>query len=132
MLWSWALNLMCEVALRWFGNVEFTVDVFLSACWPMVGLGDQVVGCWFSIMHLWINLRVCVLHSKCVNLFKCVSNYYNQDFSMSARHFITGICVVALVPARITMSGAIFHPFVMKLFMIGWYFVVFLVMNYPE
>ena len=40
--------------------------------------------------------------------------------------FIDGICVVPLAPATSTMSGATFQPFVMMLFMSGWYLVIFL------
>jgi hypothetical protein len=39
---------------------------------------------------------------------------------------IDGMCVVALAPTAITMSGATFHPLVLTLLMSGWYFVVFL------
>ena len=40
--------------------------------------------------------------------------------------FIDGMCVVALAPATITMSGATFHPLVIMLLMSGWYFAIFL------
>ena len=40
--------------------------------------------------------------------------------------FIDGICVVPLAPAASTMSGATFQPFVMMLFMSGWYFMIFM------
>lgn len=36
-----------------------------------------------------------------------------------SKPFIDGICVVALVPATKTTSGAMFHPFVMMLLMSG-------------
>ena len=50
-------------------------------------------------------------------------------FIWSSKHFIDGMCVVALVPATNTMSGVIFHPFVMRIFISGWYFVVFMLMD---
>ena len=54
----------------------------------------------------------------------CLIN--NWGFSWSYGHFIDGMCVVALALATITTSGATFHLFVMRLFMSGWYVVVFL------
>lgn len=67
---------------------------------------------------------MCMLYGSCVVLFEC-----NCDF-FSSRHFVDGMHTVALVPAMMTMSGATFHPFVMRLFMSGWRFVVFVVMDY--
>ena len=46
--------------------------------------------------------------------------------SFVSKFFIEGMCVVALVHATSTMSGATFHPFVMMLLMSGWYFVIFI------
>ena len=40
--------------------------------------------------------------------------------------YIDGVCVVNLAPATSIMSGATFQPFVMMLFMRGWYFMIFL------
>jgi hypothetical protein len=40
--------------------------------------------------------------------------------------FIERICVVPCAPTTSTMSGTTFQPFVMMLFMSGWYFTLFL------
>ena len=59
----------------------------------------------------------------CLNLFLI---FVIGSVNVDSMFFIDEIYVVPLAPAASTMSGAIFQPFVMMLFMSGWYFVIFL------
>jgi hypothetical protein len=59
----------------------------------------------------------------CLNVFLI---FVIGSASVVSSFFIDGICVVPLAPATSTMSGATFQPFVMMLFMSGWYFMIFL------
>ena len=59
----------------------------------------------------------------CLNVFLI---FVIGSVNVVSSFFIDGICVVPLAPATSTMSGATFQPFVMMLFMSGWYFMIFL------
>ena len=59
----------------------------------------------------------------CLNVFLI---FVIGSVSVVSSFFIDGICVVPLASATSTMSGATFQPFVMMLFMSGWYFMIFL------
>ena len=59
----------------------------------------------------------------CLNVFLI---FVIGSVNVVSNFFIDGICVVPLAPAASTMSGATFQPFVMMLFMSGWYFMIFL------
>ena len=59
----------------------------------------------------------------CLNMFLI---FVIGSASVVSSFFIDEICVVPLAPATSTMSGATFQPFVMMLFMSGWYFMIFL------
>ena len=70
---------------------------------------------------------MCILCGDDVNLLECVFLIFMRgSISVVSRFFIDGICVVALVPATNTTSGATFHPLVIMLLMSGWYFMVFM------
>ena len=48
--------------------------------------------------------------------------------NFSSKIFIEGVCVVALAPAMMTISGSTFHPLLVTLSISGWYFSVLRVM----
>ena len=52
--------------------------------------------------------------------------------NFSSKIFIEGMCVVALVPAMITISGSIFHPLLVMLSISSWYFSILRVMVSDE
>lgn len=68
---------------------------------------------------------MCILCGDRVNLIECTYDFYNLDFSLSSTHFIDGMCMVALSPIAITVSGATIHSFVMGLLMSGYLFCSF-------
>ena len=92
------------------------------------GSWKSVVVWWFSILYLWIGIE-CTYYMTimliCLNVFP---NFIIIVFSWNSRHFIDGMFVVALVATKITMSGVALHPFLVRLFMNGWCFLIFLVM----
>lgn len=96
--------------------------------WHVLEIGG---GLWFFILHLWISIK-CFFGMAfvliCLNVFLI---FMIMNFSCSSRHFIEGMCVASLV-ATITMGGATFHPFVVRIFKSGWYIVVFIVMHSLE
>ena len=61
-----------------------------------------------------ISLKVCLI------VFSSILNF-------SSKIFIEGMCVVALVPAVMTINGSTFHPLLVMLSISGWYFSIFLV-----
>ena len=52
--------------------------------------------------------------------------------NFSSKVFIEEVCVVALAPAVMTISGSTFHPLLVMLFISGWYFSVLRVMVSDE
>ena len=44
--------------------------------------------------------------------------------NFSSKIFIERVCVVALAPAVMTISGSTFHPLLVMLPISGWYFLV--------
>ena len=44
--------------------------------------------------------------------------------NFSSKIFIEGVCVVALAPAAMTISGSTFHPLLVMLSISGWCFSV--------
>ena len=60
---------------------------------------------------------------------KAFSIFVTRIFSLSSKHFVDGMCVVALALTMTTMSGPTLHPFVMRLFLRGWYSITFLVLD---
>ena len=52
--------------------------------------------------------------------------------NFSSKIFIEGVCVVALVPTMMTISGSTFHPLLVMLSISGWYFSVLRVMVSDE
>lgn len=54
---------------------------------------------------------MCILYGDCVNLFECLFDFMVGNFSWSSKHFINGMCAIALAP-----SEATFHPYVVRLF----------------
>ena len=52
--------------------------------------------------------------------------------NFSSNILIEGVCVVALAPAVMTISGSTFHPLLVMLSISGWYFSVFRVMASDE
>ena len=52
--------------------------------------------------------------------------------NFSSKILIEGVCVVALAPAVMTISGSIFHPMLVMLSISGWYFSIFQVMVSDE
>ncbi len=59
----------------------------------------------------------------CLNVFLI---FVIGSVNVDSKFFIEGIYVVPLAPAASTMSGATFQPFVVMLFISGWYFLIFL------
>ena len=69
----------------------------------------------------------CILGGCCVDLCECPLIFVTGIIGFVSKLFIDGICVVvALAPTTKTMSGAMFHPFVVILLMSGWKFDDFL------
>ena len=52
--------------------------------------------------------------------------------NFSSKVFIEGVCLVALAPAVMTISGSTFHPLLVMLSISGWYFSVLRVMVSDE
>ena len=52
--------------------------------------------------------------------------------NFSSKIFIEGVCVVALAPVVMTISGSIFHALLVMLSISGWYFSVLQVMVSDE
>ena len=48
--------------------------------------------------------------------------------NFSSKVFIEGVCVVALAPVVMTISGSTFHPLLVMLSISGWYFSILRVM----
>ena len=48
--------------------------------------------------------------------------------NFSSKIFIEGVCVVALAPVVMTISGSTFHPLLVMLSISGWYFSILRVM----
>ena len=84
----------------------------------------SLIVCRFSSLRLWTNMECadCVAITLiCLNVFLI---FVIGSVSVVSSFFIDKICVVPLAPATSTMSGATFQPFVMILFMSGWYFMI--------
>ena len=82
--------------------------------------------CRFSSLRLCISMECayCVaIKLICLNM--CLI-FVIRIVNVDSKFFIEGIYVVPLAPAASTMSGATFQPFVVMLFMSGWYFIIFL------
>lgn len=56
---------------------------------------------------LWIGIEC----DRLCDMFGCIYIVITFFFSLSSKHFIDGMCVVALGSAAITTMGAIVHPF---------------------
>ena len=87
----------------------------------------SLIVCPFSSLRLWTNMECayCVaIMLICLNVFLKI--FMIGSVNVVSSFFIDGICVVPLAPTTGTMSGATFQPFVMMLFMSGWYFMIFL------
>ena len=52
--------------------------------------------------------------------------------NFSSKIFIDGVCVVALAPVVMTISGSTFHLLLVMLSISGWYFSVLRVMVFGE
>ena len=52
--------------------------------------------------------------------------------NFSSNILIKGVCIVALAPAVMTISGSIFHPLLLMLSRSDWYFSIFRVMASDE
>ena len=70
-----------------------------------------------------------MLYSYGVNINEGLSNSFFWYFEL---FFIEGVCVVALAPAVMMISGSTFHPLLVMLFISGWYFSVLRVMVSDE
>ena len=79
-----------------------------------------VTSCRFSSLCLWTSIKCAHLCGNHVDLFECIL-YIFLAWSLSFVYdfFIDGMCVVALAPATMTMSGTMFHTLVVMMLMSG-------------
>jgi hypothetical protein len=62
---------------------------------------------------------MCILCGNRIDLFACIFYFCNGNFYFYFQILIDGMCIVALMHATKTMSGASFHHLVVMLLMSG-------------
>ena len=73
-----------------------------------------------------------MVYSYDVNINEGLFNSFFWYFKLSSKIFIEEVCVVALAPAMMTISGSRFYPLLVMLSISGWYFLVLQVMVSDE
>ena len=82
-------------------------------------------GWWFSSLLLWRGIDMAYFIAILLMFLKVFLMVGIGILNLFSRTFIDGICVVALAPAVITISGSTFHPLATILSISGLYLLFF-------
>ena len=78
-----------------------------------------MIDCLFSIRLLWINIECAYCVAIILICLNVLLIWVVGSLSIVSSSFIEGMCVVALAPDGSTISGAMFQPLAMILWMSG-------------